>query len=312
MLRVKHCINCNSIKFNLLFISRDQVSNENYSYYGCLECGLKFIYPIPTKKRLQQIYSMQSNELEKKSNGLLYFFLENPVFKSFFNLFGRNVNVERADFVETHLMHLKKRGRLLDVGSGAGRFVNELNNRGWNVEGIEFSEKNVKLAKKLFGSKLQVKCFQIENFRIKPDTEAITFWHVFEHISDFQKVIKYISKKIKKKSCLILETPNASALSVMFFKNYSPLLLTPEHITFWSRESYLKLAGQYGFKVQEVSYPKTFLFTTASAAYNLIYKKFHNNFLALPAAVVFLTVSLPLYLLVPKLNESIRVVLIKK
>ena len=76
--------------------------------------------------------------------------------------------------------YLPQKGSLLDIGAGTGDFLEYVSKKGWEVSGVEPSDKARSLAK-------QKNVTLIEEL---PETsngyDAITMWHVLEHVYDLK------------------------------------------------------------------------------------------------------------------------------
>jgi len=302
----KGCVNCSSADISVVFSSTDYFTKTRYYYHSCENCGLLFIDPLPSRKRLKDIYEFNSIDLEKNANSLLFIFWENKYLRPLFSFFGDRVNSERISQINS-LITSKKNRHLLDLGCGTGIFLKKALQSGWKVSGQEISKASIVQAKQRISSDVEISNNFIEKLQFPSGVRAITMWHVFEHITEFKKTIKHISSSMSKGSFLIMETPNAEALSIKMFKSESPMTLVPEHITFWSEDAFRKLLKEHSFELVSVSYPMTFPFTTTSAAYKHFMRQF-NNILALSLLPIYFLYSIFMYTSTPKNNESIRVI----
>ncbi|MBM3804355.1 MAG: class I SAM-dependent methyltransferase, partial [Acidimicrobiia bacterium] len=73
-------------------------------------------------------------------------------------------------------------GKLLEIGSASGAFLHLMSRRGWQVEGLEFSESAAKYAQ---SRGYQVHVGALESLSGLPhDYDLIVGWHVLEHLHD--------------------------------------------------------------------------------------------------------------------------------
>src|SRR3989304_3051019 len=73
-------------------------------------------------------------------------------------------------------------GRLLDVGTGFGFFLGEMKKRGWEVAGIEISQKAMDYAKDVLG--LTIFPGPLEKVALPDnDFDAVTGFYLVEHLS---------------------------------------------------------------------------------------------------------------------------------
>ena len=94
------------------------------------------------------------------------------------------------------------KGTLLDIGTGTGYFSNKMKERGWRVTAIEKSP--------------QARAFAKEHFELDVDTEdalagyaehsfdAITLWHVMEHLEHLNETWEKLFKLLKERGVLIV------------------------------------------------------------------------------------------------------------
>lgn len=100
-------------------------------------------------------------------------------------------NIE-LDFVESVS---NGRGSLLDIGAGAGVFVELARSHGWSAHGVDLS----------FASDFVVQGTVDD---ISDTYDVITMWDVIEHVEDPEAEISKASKKLTDKGILIIETGN--------------------------------------------------------------------------------------------------------
>lgn len=137
-------------------------------------------------------------------------------------------------------------GRLLDVGCGSGDWLLDMQRRGWRVEGLDFDENAVAVARNrgldvAVGS-LEEQSFQHNRF------DAITLSHVIEHVPDPVQTLTECAKILKPGGRLVLFTPNADSLSHRFFKESWRGLEPPRHLHLFSLQSMRRALEEAGFK----------------------------------------------------------------
>ena len=90
-----------------------------------------------------------------------------------------------------------KKGKLLDVGCGIGAFLNVMKEKDWHVKGLEPEASARTLALNLYGIEVD----DPEQFFNWPDAsfDAITLWHVLEHVHRLHDYISQLQKLAHKK-----------------------------------------------------------------------------------------------------------------
>src|SRR3990167_3473733 len=116
----------------------------------------------------------------------------------------------RAHFWEYLKVYAKSwRGKkVLDVGSGIGWLINEVNKLGAiEAVGIEPSIKNVKLSKKYYPDTRTVNC-RLEDFREKGKYDVIVGVMSFGHVADLDNAFEKVSDLLTPKGELVIIVPD--------------------------------------------------------------------------------------------------------
>jgi len=139
-------------------------------------------------------------------------------------------------------------GSILDVGAGDGKFLYFLRQRGLEVHGTTASQVSQKAAQKNFGIQLDFRLHLPPKPRSGP-FQAISYWHVFEHLDQPEEHVKRWSRIIAPQGWVMLEVPNIEGLGARIC--YSSWLGSDEvhHINHMTRGQIETLTKKYGFKV---------------------------------------------------------------
>ncbi len=110
--------------------------------------------------------------------------------------------------------HKRMPKNVLDIGSGAGHFVEACKRRGLKAEGIEISSSSRRFAKDIWGLDLDDRDFLKVADEYK-HYDIVTFWGVLEHTSDPAGMLKktYDILSAKKNSMLVSKLPRWYSLS---------------------------------------------------------------------------------------------------
>lgn len=130
---------------------------------------------------------------------------------------------------------LKKKGKLLDIGAGTGDFLLTAKNDGWNVIGVEPSEKARSIAAKKGIELKPVADFNDHSFDI------ITMWHVLEHVPDLQNQIKELKRLLKPNGAIIIAVPNFKSYDAKYYGEFWAAYDTPRHLWHFSKTAIKKL-----------------------------------------------------------------------
>jgi len=158
---------------------------------ACKECHLIFANPMPIPKNPSLLYDTTAEE---------YFV-------------HHSLQVKRDVTIST-LTELEKRTkgrRLLDVGCGQGVVLEVANNRGWEVIGLDISEKFAEFAKNNLS--VPVRVGDIATVELDHDFfDVVVVNAILEHLIDPRKVLMKIQRALKPGGLLLIDVPNERGL----------------------------------------------------------------------------------------------------
>jgi SAM-dependent methyltransferase len=138
--------------------------------------------------------------------------------------------------------------RLLDVGCGAGDFLASLDPTTFDAEGLEINEDGrqqcLKRGLPVSGTPLEAVDFGKRQF------DAVTLWHVVEHLSDPIVTLRAIRKLLSDDGVLVLAVPNHRCLGFWLGSADWFHLDSPRHLFIPSRRTIDRLAAATGFRVE--------------------------------------------------------------
>ena len=137
-------------------------------------------------------------------------------------------------------------GALLDIGAGTGDFLKQAKNEGWKVTGIEPSPDARKKA-----SEKGIELFQNIDAVSVQKFDAITMWHVLEHVPDLQYQIEWLKSHLNENGVLFVAVPNFNSLDAQHYKNFWAAWDVPRHLHHFSAKSIKTLFEAHGFILEE-------------------------------------------------------------
>jgi SAM-dependent methyltransferase len=143
-------------------------------------------------------------------------------------------------------------GRLLDVGCGKGRFLARASARGWRAIGMERMHPQAVVARRnapdasLVESELALGPFRASC------VDAVTAWHVLEHLSDPGAALAAAFEALRPGGVLACEVPNFGSWQARAFGASSFHLDPPRHLVHFTQSSLARLAESKGFRVVRV------------------------------------------------------------
>lgn len=141
-------------------------------------------------------------------------------------------------------------GKLLDVGCGAGRFINRMRKRGWDVEGIDFDPQAANRVMTRYGIVTHIGDL-VECALPASSFDVITMSQAVEHLYDPRAVLFECVRILKPGGKLIITTPNVNSIGAAEFGAYWRGWEAPRHLHLFSTESLKHLAQQCGFEIIE-------------------------------------------------------------
>ena len=197
----------------------------------CSSCGFIYLNPRPTGDALLRFY--QDYLPEDESSVEAWQRMMQSIFQKAANL------IERC----------KKRGRLLDVGAGFGFFLSEMRGRGWEVVGVEISQKAIDHAKHSLG--LTVYPGPLERIAFpESDFDVVSGFYVIEHLPDPMAFLKECYRILKPGGLLLLRYPHTTPIKnlLRFFGIENHLYDLPAHLSDFSPEMIQQCLEKAGFK----------------------------------------------------------------
>ncbi|MGI8507041.1 MAG: class I SAM-dependent methyltransferase [Solirubrobacteraceae bacterium] len=137
--------------------------------------------------------------------------------------------------------------RVLDVGAGQGRFVARARAGGYDAAGIEPAGRGLQRAAILGAPVTQS---TIEQAEIAPGSlDAVTLWHVLEHLVDPGAALERIASWCKPGGGLLVGVPNLASLQAQIAGAHWYHLDVPRHRTHFTPAGLRTLLDASGFRV---------------------------------------------------------------
>lgn len=142
--------------------------------------------------------------------------------------------------------HLMSRGRLLDVGSASGLFLERVGRAGWKATGVEPSPALCAYARDRVSANVEIQCATLETADLpREEFDMVTLWDVLEHAPDPRVFLRAAAAPLKPGGFLLLNVPHLESRVARMLGKRWPLLL-PEHLNYFTRDSLLRCAEDAG------------------------------------------------------------------
>jgi SAM-dependent methyltransferase len=212
-----------------LFLRTDNLrrgTTRLFDIAECTGCGFRYTREPPTSASMRRYYPESYPSLAPRSASL-------PE-RVYYSLFRRLPTVPR--------------GRLLDVGCGAGRYLRHMARRGWVVFGQDLSPvpEPTKHELAIFEGELEDAGYPPDSF------DVVTLWWSIEHIRHPLRALRECHRVLKKGGTLIVATTNSRSLEAVLFGRYWHHLLVPEHYSQFTDETLAAMLARAGFSVRAV------------------------------------------------------------
>jgi SAM-dependent methyltransferase len=181
----------------------------------CRRCRLGYLNPRPTREEVGRYYPEPYYAVRA----------------------GHRERYERlADYVTD------RPGRLLDLGTARGDFLDVMADRGWQVQGIEpFAEPRTRhpVARQAFP----------EECDLPADTfDVITAWAVFEHLYDPASAFRECARMLKPGGRLVIQVPNLRSIYARQARQED----IPRHLHFYEPRTLRAYGDRHGLRLARV------------------------------------------------------------
>lgn len=233
------CPACGSNNIHYQINATDHtVSKEAYQIWHCDDCTLRFTQDIPALNDIGRYYQSQDyishSDTQKGLVNKLYHIVRNYTL-------GTKLSLIRK-------VTRKREGQILDIGAGTGAFLNTMQSAGWQVTGLEPDETARQVAKARYQAAMLTPdhLYTLANNKY----DAITLWHVLEHVHDLQGYFQRFTALLKQDGRLIIAVPNYTSYDAAYYKSEWAAYDVPRHLYHFSPKSMEMLAAKHGFAVQ--------------------------------------------------------------
>lgn len=232
------CILCGN-RGHFSRVSAKLRDSENHAVVRCSDCGHCQISPLPDAAAEREFYDSdrQTKNLDER-------------------LDLAALCRKKAHDTTRRIRFLQERGfkpgaSLLDVGSGYGIFLAEAYRRGYRAVGIEVSEERRKKAATLTPAP-QMNVNLMENTQELGSFDVITLFHVVEHLTHPQSLLKRLAGHLSAGGALLAEAPNLEDRMAGLCPPYRRFIWQRAHVSYFNSRGLRRALEESGFSRVEI------------------------------------------------------------
>ncbi|SHF27912.1 class I SAM-dependent methyltransferase [Flavisolibacter ginsengisoli] len=236
-LHYTHCPVCGSSDIHPILTAKDHsVSGEDFVIWQCQSCTLRFTQDVPDENSIGPYYQSQDYISHSNTNkGLL---------NKLYQAVRKFTLGQKSGLV---ISHTTQKGRILDIGAGIGAFLNEMKQKGWDIEGVEPDYGARQQARNLFA--IDLKPTPELNQLPHGSYDAITLWHVLEHVEPLQDYVAQLKKLLTPNGRIFIAVPNYTSLDADLYGNRWAAYDVPRHLYHFTPRSIEVLVEKHGMKI---------------------------------------------------------------
>lgn len=233
------CLVCNNEDISFLLEVKDYfLSGEIFPLYKCNTCGLISTFPAPDENHIASYYKSEKYISHSSRATNFFEFLYQGV---------RHFTLKKKANLTLKYAHGNK---LLDIGCATGEYLQTCRKKGFEVYGVEPNQKAREIAYINHGLIIE----DLEGLNtFKPGTfDAISMWHVLEHVHDINERMLQINRLLKEDGVAIIALPNSECYDAAYYKDKWAAYDVPRHLFHFSKLAFKTLAEKHGFKVKVI------------------------------------------------------------
>lgn len=232
------CPSCVSDKIKPVFNAVDHtVSHEEFAIWQCAVCGLRFTQDVPDAGAIGSYYHSEAYiSHSNTTKGLV---------NRLYHLVRRQTLADKRRLIQSATR--QKQGSLLDIGAGTGAFAGFMQESGWEVTGLEPES----VAREHALADHRVRLLGMEEMEKLPGEsyDAITLWHVLEHVHALHHYLEQVRELIKKGGRIFIAVPNYTSYDAVVYGADWAAYDVPRHLYHFSPDAMELLLSRHGLQL---------------------------------------------------------------
>ena len=234
------CLLCGGGGRNVLIKSKTR--NSTHTIVQCVNCGLQQLYPLPTVEEDAEYYDENPHDRDTTPE-----FSITDIYRKF-----EYQNRSRVDYLKK--FGINKNWKILDYGCGYGFFIEMMKEEGFLLDGIEISADKLKVCEMRMGDDFnRIRNINLLTKELPRDLKAkydmVTMFHLLEHISQPELLLKKVKEMVKPGGYLVVEVPNVANRMMEASEAFNNFFYIRDHVAYYTPELLQKLLIQVGFEI---------------------------------------------------------------
>lgn len=150
--------------------------------------------------------------------------------------------------VLTKFLDAQRHRNLLEIGSGYGFFLDEVEDKFDSVEGIDITDAGVRYAQEHLGLHVVQGDFLKRNYG-EQQFDVVCMWDTIEHLRAPEEYVEKISDLTSSGALLAITTADVESLNSRMRGRRWRMIHPPTHLHYFSPGTIERLLGRYGFEV---------------------------------------------------------------
>jgi len=219
-----------------LAVKDHSISKENFELFRDESLDLLITLPQPEEKNLAKYY--ESDDYISHTDG------KRSLFEKVYHFVKTIALKSKLDLINDLQ---PSKGKLLDIGAGTGDFLALAKQYGWNITGVEPSEKAKSIA-----LKKGVSFVENTNLLDENSFDLISMWHVLEHVPNLEEQIKELKRLLKPNGTILIAVPNFNSYDAKQYGTFWAAYDVPRHLWHFSKTAIRMLFEKEELKLEKV------------------------------------------------------------
>ncbi len=220
---VQNCRICKSTRIKPVYKKGDLF------IFKCLNCKAVFL----------------GNQLDEKTIKGLYRYYGHSTFS---NRISPTTKLHYERLLDSFKRY-RKNNTIIDVGCGAGHFMQSVTERNWAVDGTEISDEAIRIASQRKQRVIKGDITSLDLAKEKYD--IATLFELMEHALDPEGIIKKLCYIIRPGGLVYVTTPNYNSIMRRLLGNRWGIF-HKEHIFYFTPNKLKEILNKHGFRIKSV------------------------------------------------------------